>query len=131
MKEHALLTIVALYTASLTAVLCRPAIVRASPQCFSLKQWTGPWKGSQDNQSVYIRLQSGQVYRLQLDGTHPLLKDPFAILVHRQPDSMICGPRDFDLTLSNRVGTREALVVRQMTLLTLSEAAALPRDERP
>jgi hypothetical protein len=44
---------------------------------------------------------------------------------------VICGPADFYLTLSNRVGTSEALMVRQMILLKPTEAAALPKDERP
>lgn len=103
----------------------------APTQCFSLRQWDGRWKAGPANRSIIIRLQSGRVYQLVLSAPQPLLKDPFAYLTDRQMDSTICGPLDFQLTLSNRAGLSEALAVTKMKALTPSDVDKLPKDERP
>ena|ERR1700722_1318345 len=100
-------------------------------QCFFLRQWSGTWTTAPDAHSIYIRLDSGQVYQLELDGSHPTLKNPFAKLSDRDSVDAICSPIDFHLILSDRLGMVEGLIVRKMTPLTPSQVKALPRNLRP
>jgi len=105
--------------------------VHGDGQCFSLKRWTGRWKTTPAGQSIYLRLDTGSVLQLQLDGTHILLTNPFAVLRDRNAGTAICGPLDFHLTVSDGIGNTEALVVREMRLLTSQQAEALPGSLRP
>jgi hypothetical protein len=101
-------------------------------QCFTLRDWNGTWKTAPDSQAIYIRVRREQIYRLDLEGAHPTLKSPFAVLANRKRSTdVICSPLDFDLLLSDRNGGAAHLIVRKMTLLTSSQVTALPKSLRP
>jgi hypothetical protein len=103
--------------------------------CFFRRNWLGGWKATPDARTIYIRVSrsifSGPVYRLDLQASYSLLKDPFAILINRGTADTICRPLDFSLTVSNRAGAVQWPIVREMTLLTPDEAAALPKKLKP
>lgn len=98
--------------------------------CFFRRDWLGGWKVSPDARTIYLGV-SGSIYRLDLAASYPFLKNPFALLVNKGATDMICTPLDFDLTVSNRAGGVEGVIVKRMTRLTPAEAAALPRSLRP
>jgi hypothetical protein len=102
----------------------------APASCFFRRDWKGGWKATADGRAMYIRV-SGSVYRLDLQGSYSLLHDPWAVLVNKDSANTICGPLDFRLAVSNRVGIEQWPIVKRMTRLTPAEAAALPKKLRP
>jgi len=98
--------------------------------CFFRRNWLGGWRATPDARTVYIRV-SGDIYRLDLATSYSLLKDPFAILINRGASDSICTPLDFRLTVSNRAGGVQGVIVKHLRRLTPAEAAALPNDLRP
>jgi hypothetical protein len=98
--------------------------------CFFLRDWNHRWKTTADARTMYISV-SHRVYRLDLEVAYPLLKSTWSVLHYRDSSSTICSPTDFRLTVSDRLGAHEAVIVRRMTLLTPSEAASLPKRLRP
>ncbi len=129
-----------------TATLSTPALAREAGQpaprliataaqsteapCFLRRAWLGGWRATPDARTIYIRA-SGSIYRLELQSSYSLLKDPFASLINRGTSDTICRPLDFRLTVSNRVGIAQWPIVKQMTRLTPDEAAALPKKLKP
>jgi hypothetical protein len=98
--------------------------------CFHLRSWLGRWTTAPDARTIYINV-SHRIYRLDLDAAYPLLQSPFSVLEYRDSSSVICGPLDFRLVVSDRIGTKEDVIVRHVTVLTADEAAALPKALRP
>ncbi len=101
-----------------------------SAQCFFRRDWDGGWKATPDARTIYIRV-SGAVYRLDLQGSYSVLRDPFAILMNKDSADSICTPLDFRLMVSNQAGIEQWPIVKRMTRLTPEEAAALPKKLRP
>ncbi len=102
----------------------------SSAQCFFRRDWDGGWKATPDARTIYIRV-SGTVYRLDLQGSYSVLRDPFAILTNKDSADSICTPLDFRLMVSNQAGIEQWPIVKSMTRLTPEEAAALPKKLRP
>jgi|SRR6185312_2274332 len=98
--------------------------------CFFRQEWRGGWKATPDARTIYIRV-SGSIYRLDLQSSYSLLKDPFAVLSNKDAANTICTPLDFRLTVSNRAGIEQWPIVKNMTRLTPAEVAALPQKLRP
>lgn len=98
--------------------------------CFFLRDWKHLWKTTANARAIYISV-SRRIYRLDLAAAYPLLKSPFAVLEYRDSSSTVCSPIDLRLVVTDRLGVHEAVIVKQMTLLTPSEAASLPRNLRP
>jgi len=98
--------------------------------CFNRREWKGLWKTAPDARTMYIKV-SYRVYRLDLDDAYPLLKSPWALLSNSDASNVICSPIDFRLVVSDRIGVRQAIIVRHMSVLTPAEAGALPKDLRP
>lgn len=98
--------------------------------CFLRQEWRGGWKSTPDARTIYIRV-SGSIYRLDLQSSYSLLKDPFAVLNNKDAANTICTPLDFRLTVSNRAGIEQWPIVKSMTRLTPAEVAALPQKLRP
>lgn len=112
-----------------------PRLVSASSgstktPCFFRRDWHGGWKTAPDAWTIYIRV-SGSVYRLDLESSYPLLKDPFAVLTNRDSADTICTPLDFRLTVSNQAGVVQWPIVKRMTRLTPAQVQALPKRLRP
>jgi hypothetical protein len=83
-----------------------------------------------DARTIYIPV-AKQVYRLDLQSSYRGLLDPWAILSNKGSVDTICSPRDFDLTVTNRIGALQKPIVREVTRLTPADVAALPRKLRP
>lgn len=98
--------------------------------CFFRRNWDGGWKTTSDARTIYIRV-SGAVYRLDLQASYPLLRDPWATLIDKGSTDSICSPLDFRFTVSNKVGGEEWPLVKHMTRLTPEEVARLPKQQRP
>ncbi len=103
---------------------------RDGAHCFFRRDWTGGWKATPDARTIYIRV-SGSIYRLDLQSSYSVLKDPFAILSNKDSSNTICAPLDFRLTVSNQAGIEQWPIVTRMTRLTAAEAATLPKKLRP
>jgi hypothetical protein len=98
--------------------------------CFLRSQWTGGWKVTPDSRTIYIAV-SNQIYQLDLSMAHPLLQSPFAILINVSRSDAICSPLDFDLTITDHMGSKEWALVQKLRRLTPAQAAALPKQLRP
>lgn len=98
--------------------------------CFIRREWTGGWKATRDARTIYIPV-AGSIYRLDLQASYSVLRDPFAILTNRDSTDSICGPLDFRLEVSNQAGIRQWPIVKRMTRLTPEQAARLPKRLRP
>lgn len=102
----------------------------ARAPCFFRRNWRGGFRATPDARAIYIRV-ARSVYRLDMQASYSLLKDPFAVLSNTGSTNTICSPLDFRLSVSNRAGVMQWPIVRRMTLLTPQEAAALPKHLRP
>lgn len=128
----------------IAAGLCNPAAFARVPvpadsaaasrtdsgPCFFLRNWKGGWKAAPNARVIYIRVDHS-VYRLDLQSSYSLLRDPWAVLINKTTMSMVCSPLDFNLTVSNQAGIQQWPIVRSMTRLTPAQAAALPKALRP
>ncbi|GEM_PF-4521664 len=106
------------------------AVPSGGAGCFLRRDWTGGWRVTPDARTIYIRV-SGSIYRLDLQSSYSLLKDPFAILSDKDSADTICTSLDFRLTVSNQAGIEQWPIVKRMTRLTPQQAAALPKKLRP
>ena len=100
------------------------------PTCFFRRAWDNGFRATPDARAIYIRV-ANTIYRLDLQSSYSLLKDPFSTLINRGTADTICRPLDLRLTVSNRIGNMQWPIVKQITRLTPDEAAALPRKLRP
>lgn len=113
--------------AAVAADLAAPA----AQQCFRSSDWRG-WKATPDSTSIYIRVGVRQLFRLDLSGACPALQAPGAHLVTKlRGSSMICSALDLDLSVSDDHGFATPCIVRNITPLSDSEAAALPKNLQP
>jgi hypothetical protein len=106
------------------------ALASADGTCFFRRAWLDGWRATPDARAIYIRV-SNTIYRLDLQSSYSLLKDPFSMLINRGTADTICTPLDLTLTVSNRAGLVQWPIVKQMTRLTPDQAAALPKKLRP
>jgi hypothetical protein len=129
------------WTAPLAAVaalaLTTPiAIAEAPPahatqHCFlsaDWQNWTAPNPGV-----IYIRVNSRDIYRLDLSGGFPEIQEPGVHLVNRMAGSeWVCSPLDLQLSIAeDHGGMREAIIVQAITKLTPDEVQAIPPKFRP
>jgi hypothetical protein len=102
----------------------------AQNQCFNRREWKGLWKTAPDARTMYIKVDHS-VYRLDLDTAYPLLKSAWALLSDTDASNVICNPIDFRLVVSDRLGVKQSVIVRHMSVLAPAEVASLPKDLRP
>jgi hypothetical protein len=129
-------SIAGLAAAGALGLTAAPAFADTAPQahatndCFFANQWQG-WK-SPSPDVIYIRVNISDIYRLDLSAGSSELQDPDAHLVSDVRGSgSICSPLDLDLSIAETHGIREPLIVKAMTKLTPTEAAAIPKQFRP
>jgi hypothetical protein len=99
--------------------------------CFFLSQFR-QWKAP-DDKTIYISVLPDRYYRLDLSGRCPALRWPAShlVTVFRGSDT-VCSALDWDLKVSQAPnGIAEPCIVRQMTLLSPAEAAAIPPKFKP
>jgi hypothetical protein len=128
-------------TASVIVLLSAAAIAaestpetQASPavrSCFWVNQWHG-WK-SPDPDTIYLKVNMHDVYRIELSGGSPMLQAPDMHLVSIVRGSdMICSALDLQLSLSDQHGDmREPLIAKSLVKMTPEEVAAIPEKFRP
>src|SRR4051812_46817401 len=117
----AALTIVALAATAAPAAAAAPD-APAARACFASRDWDG-WSAPGDGDALLLRVNSRDIYRVELTpGTHAR-KDVDSFLVNRvRGSSWICSPIDLDLTLNDRtIGVRQALIARSLRKLTPQE----------
>ena len=99
--------------------------------CFLSANWSG-WK-SPDPSTIYLRIDVGNVYRLDLAQPADDLSDTDVHLtsVIRGSD-WICSPLDLQLEVVDDHGAmREPLFVKSITRLTPDQVKAIPARYRP
>ena len=85
-----------------------------------------------DAHSFYVRANLHDIYRVEVEGTCPLLTEPDARLItveHGQTRS--CGPLDWQLRVAEPGGPSMGCIVKAQHRLAPAEAAAIPPFERP
>lgn len=100
--------------------------------CFPMYEMRG-WKAA-DTRTIYIRVDPDRIFRLDLAQDCPLLRTPAAHLITDVRGSeLVCTAVDWDLAVSEGPpgAMPERCIVKEMTLLTPDEAAALPATLRP
>jgi hypothetical protein len=100
--------------------------------CFSIRDFHS-WKAL-DARTLYIRVATRRYFRLDLETSCPLLLSPNSHLITKwRGSSWVCSPTDWDLEVSDDPtrGFASPCIVRKMTALTDSEAAAIPRKYKP
>jgi len=100
--------------------------------CFaSGTSWQG-WNAAESGDVLYLRMQGGTIYRVDLTPGSHVRKWPGHFLVNEvRGSSWICSALDLDLTLADHSGFREALIAVSLRKLTPEEAAAIPGEARP
>ena len=87
-----------------------------------------------DDHTFNIRVDVNDYYRIETEGTCPALTYPQAFLITQVRGSdFICGPLDWDLRIGQPGpgGFSEPCIVKSQRKLTASEAAALPKRDKP
>jgi hypothetical protein len=125
-----------LFTLAMTIRLCvgfSPAMAQpAHSQCFSIRDFHS-WKAL-DAKTLYIRVDTRRYFRLDLETSCPLLLSQNSHLITKwRGSSWVCSPTDWNLSVSDDPvrGFASPCIVRKMTALTDSEAAAIPRKNKP
>jgi hypothetical protein len=108
-----------------------PAAAKPARHCFSLTNWRGGWRAPTKD-VIYLRVDSNDVWRLDLNGGSPelLRADVHLVNIARGGDT-VCAPIDLDLFVSDNRGFRTPLFVKSITKLTPEEVAALPAKLHP
>ncbi len=100
--------------------------------CFFINEFRG-WKAP-DDKTIYIRVNLDRIYRLDLAAACPSLTMPESHLITktRGPDT-VCSAIDWDLSVAQPPpgSIPEPCIVKQMTLLNPTQAAAIPPRFRP
>jgi len=109
-----------------------PAALAAAdphPRCFSTTEMNG-WR-SADGRSIYIRIGANRYYRIGLARECSTLRsiNPHLVLRTRGGNT-ICSALDLDVKASQG-GILEPCFPKTLTELSVAEAGALSRDERP
>jgi hypothetical protein len=127
MRKHLIAgTLVAVAVASGGGALAQPA-----QSCFFVNQWNG-WKAPDDH-TVYLNVAGGKIYRLDMAGACPELRYPDARLITNDQSGTgtICSALDWDLKVGQGNDIPTPCIVKNMSLLTPEQAAALPKGARP
>ena len=83
-----------------------------------------------DDKTLYLRVRSKDVYRLDLKGRCPDLDWETRIGLDSRGSSSICSPIDVDVRVRGPIGVSRC-PVSAITRLTPEEVEALPRKSRP
>jgi len=115
------------------ALLAAPAPGHAaamSGHCFAANQWQG-WSAPNPSE-ILIRVNLHDIYRLELTAPTPELQFPDVHLdTVFEGSDWVCTPLDLQMWVSDQQGFREPLIVKSITELSRSEAAAIPPKYRP
>jgi hypothetical protein len=108
------------------------AATRLKPgECFrqsDIRGWAAP-----DEKTLFVRTQLGRIYRVSLSNRCLSLTMHSAHLISRSfgPD-LICAALDMNLRVSDGANSiAEPCLVQGITMLTVDESKALPRNAKP
>ena len=126
-----------LYTGMVMAAVVAAGAARAAPpgqkldQCFLNRDYQG--FRDIDANSFYIRVGLKDIYRIETQGSCPMLTEPDARLITIQHGSdEICGPLDWQLRVAETPPSPAVgCIVKSQTRLSPAEASAVPRSQRP
>lgn len=113
----------------LAGVAHADAPAKPKSSCFFTRNWSG-WR-SPDGKTIYLRVNVGDVYRIDLSSGASLLTEPDSHLINdvRGTDS-VCSPIDLDLKVANN-GIVVPLFVKSITKLSPEQVAAIPKKYLP
>ena len=126
------------------AVLVAPALAQPAPksnpaqsnpaksnQCFMVSQFQS-WRAA-DAKTLYIRVRSNHIYRLDLGGRcTPLLSPGARLITTFRGTTTVCSALDWDLKVSAGINDIvEPCMVRKMTELTPADIKAIPKKAMP
>jgi hypothetical protein len=104
---------------------------KSGKDCFLSNRWDG-WSAPGSADLLYLRVNTRDIYRVDLSPGTRVRKDPGYFLVNRvRGSNWICSPLDLDLTLSDHHGFEQGLIARSLRKLTPQEIAAIPRKDLP
>jgi hypothetical protein len=99
-------------------------------ECFrpdAFQSWKAP-----DAKTIFIRVFRDRFYRLDMAGSCPMLTWPQSHLdTHFDGTNMVCYALDWNIRVSSPISGSESCVVKRMTGLSPSEAAAIPKQFKP
>lgn len=100
--------------------------------CFRSRDWQG-WSAVGDGDTLYLRVNNRDIYRLDLAPGSHVRKEPGYYLVNRAIGSdYVCNAIDLDLTLADHdSGFREPVLVKSIRKLTPDEVKAIPPKDLP
>ena len=102
---------------------------KPAASCFLSRNWSG-WR-SPDENTIYLRENLKDIYRVDLSGGSSLLTWPDSHLVNvERGTDEICAPIDLQLTVAQD-GVREPLFVKAITKLSPEQIAAIPKKFLP
>ena len=104
---------------------------KSGKDCFLSNRWEG-WSAPGNADVLYLRVNTRDIYRVDLTPGTKVRKDSDRFLVNRvRGSNWICSPLDLDLTLSDHHGFQQGLITRGLRKLTPQEIAAVPRKDLP
>ncbi len=118
-----------------TSALAAPTDAKPAhhDDCFMSGRWSG-WHSPAPN-VIYLRVNVGDIYRIDLSAGSPMLLWPDVHLVnHVRGSDYICTPLDLDLSVAESGGgggIREPLIAKAITKLTPEQIAAIPKKDLP
>jgi hypothetical protein len=132
MMRVASIVVVAAVAASAASLAADTAAApdRKPAECFRPDAFQG-WKAP-DAKTIFIRVFPDRFYRLDMAGSCAMLTWPESHLVTRfDGTNMVCRALDWNIRVGVPASGSEACVVKRMTGLTPSEAAAIPKQFKP
>ena len=104
---------------------------KANHDCFSSRDW-GNWSTSDNGDVLYLRVNTKQVYQIDLAKGSHIRKDADNFLISQMRGSdWVCSAQDLDLMLSDHQGFKEPLFPKTLRKLTPAEIAAIPPKDLP
>jgi len=105
-----------------------PVAAKPTRACFFNRDVRG--FAAPDDKTLYLRVRSKDIYRLDLMGRCPDLDWETQVGLDSRGSSSICAPIDVQVRVRGPIGVTRC-PVSEITRLTPEEAAALPRKSRP
>lgn len=131
MHRKSVVTTAALLLAAAFAGLANAAESRAPRACFDQADWRA-WSTT-DGQTVYLRVKTQDIYRIELPTPiNDLLASSALLSMSGGPDgsSHVCAPMDLNMRVSN-AGSVRSLGVSSLRKLSVEEVAAIPTEALP
>jgi hypothetical protein len=131
MRRTSVISAAVLLVATAFAGLASAAGSRAPLACFDQADWRA-WSTT-DGQTVYLRVKTQDIYRVDLPTPiNDLLASSALLSMSRGADgsSHVCAPIDLNMRVSN-AGSVRSLGVSSLRKLSVEEVAAIPIEALP